>query len=149
MCAGPIAGKTDGQPLSEYDAMTHCSTTWLTGYNVWTAHDEAYPFGLGGTVAVVVARHFYNPSGRTGVVDSGMRYGLTATPTLRPKELSLFTMGTTQLAVPAQTYGHTVESQCTMTSTSFWSISRACLRSNRTPHTPCTVFYLVPMLIWC
>ena len=35
------------------------------------------------------------------------------------------------------------------TSTSFWAISRAVLRSHPAPHAPCAILYVVPILIGC
>jgi len=64
--------------------------------------------GKGATRWVVMSRHFYNPTQKAGVVDSGTGYRITYTPTLRPKELGQILIGTSSINVPPKSYMHTV-----------------------------------------
>ena len=113
-CTGAVDGLTDGQavPCGGGGMVAKCSTTLVTGLNTVLPADRGIPVGKGATMFVVVSRHFYNPAGKTNVVDHGTSFSLTYTAQMRTHEQSMFTLGSTQFSVPPLTYGHTVRSAC-------------------------------------
>ena len=65
--------------------------------------DQGIAIGAGAVTHVVVSRHFYNPTGMTGVADTGAGFRLTVTPSLRAKERAQLVMSTAQIVVPPHT----------------------------------------------
>lgn len=60
----------------------------------------------------MISKHFYNPSGKAAVQDTGTKYTIQVTKMLRPNELSTVVLGTTQFTVPPKSTRKTIRAIC-------------------------------------
>eukprot|EP00929_Paragymnodinium_shiwhaense_P038234 TRINITY_DN2023_c0_g1_i8.p1 TRINITY_DN2023_c0_g1~~TRINITY_DN2023_c0_g1_i8.p1 ORF type:complete len:1104 (+),score=149.51 TRINITY_DN2023_c0_g1_i8:46-3357(+) len=111
-CPNGIPGATVGAEVTQWDAMANCEG-WLGGVNT-LPEDEGIPFSGGGKTAfyIAVERHFYNPTNKVGISDSGGKAAIEFTENLRPKVMSQLGILNTQIKVPGQTYGYVHRSHC-------------------------------------
>eukprot|EP00928_Gymnodinium_smaydae_P071257 TRINITY_DN54898_c0_g1_i1.p1 TRINITY_DN54898_c0_g1~~TRINITY_DN54898_c0_g1_i1.p1 ORF type:complete len:869 (-),score=111.65 TRINITY_DN54898_c0_g1_i1:284-2890(-) len=111
-CAKGIPGATVGKEVSPWAVMKHCES-WLGGVNT-LPEDEGIPFDGAGSkdFFVVVERHFYNPSKKTGVMDTNGKAAIEYTDNLRPKVMSQLTLMNLKINVPGKTYGYVHRSHC-------------------------------------
>eukprot|EP00927_Polykrikos_kofoidii_P030092 TRINITY_DN25950_c0_g1_i1.p1 TRINITY_DN25950_c0_g1~~TRINITY_DN25950_c0_g1_i1.p1 ORF type:complete len:925 (-),score=69.25 TRINITY_DN25950_c0_g1_i1:116-2890(-) len=123
-CAAPLPGIGDGDAVPCDDTMDSCSEQLLNGgysppyqYGHSLPDDTGIPIGRGGTLHVVISRHFYNDLGVSDVVDNGTGYEVVYVDTLRPYETNIITLGTTAVSVPPNTMQHTVSAFCGSTCT--------------------------------
>lgn len=110
-CEGPIPGATVGGTISQGQAMQYCQENFLVGSSTLPA-DEGIPIGSGGPVYLAIERHFYNPVGKSGLVDTGSKFHVTFTGQLRAKEMSSIHIGTLALKVPPNRLGFVMRSHC-------------------------------------
>eukprot|EP00931_Biecheleriopsis_adriatica_P066205 TRINITY_DN40604_c0_g1_i1.p1 TRINITY_DN40604_c0_g1~~TRINITY_DN40604_c0_g1_i1.p1 ORF type:complete len:1011 (+),score=183.81 TRINITY_DN40604_c0_g1_i1:116-3148(+) len=110
-CTGPIPGAVIGEAVSTAVAMQYCQENFLVGSSTLPS-DEGIPIGKDGPVYLVIERHYYNPTGKSGKLDSGSKFYVTYTQQLRPKEMSSIHIGTLALKVPPKTFGYVARSHC-------------------------------------
>merc|ERR1712224_333299 len=74
--------------------------------------DVGIPIGQKTRSYVVMSRHFYNPTRKTGVVDKGTGYKVAYMPASNRNDLTQITLGTTQFVVPPMSLEYTFSSHC-------------------------------------
>eukprot|EP00930_Biecheleria_cincta_P084013 TRINITY_DN73511_c0_g1_i1.p1 TRINITY_DN73511_c0_g1~~TRINITY_DN73511_c0_g1_i1.p1 ORF type:complete len:1042 (-),score=105.61 TRINITY_DN73511_c0_g1_i1:201-3326(-) len=110
-CSGPIPGAVVGAAISSALAMQYCQENFLVGSGTLPS-DEGIPIGQGGPIYLAIERHYYNPTGKLGKMDSGSKFYVTYTEELRPREMSSLHIGTLALKVPPKTFGYVMRSHC-------------------------------------
>eukprot|EP00928_Gymnodinium_smaydae_P051892 TRINITY_DN3557_c0_g1_i1.p1 TRINITY_DN3557_c0_g1~~TRINITY_DN3557_c0_g1_i1.p1 ORF type:complete len:1010 (+),score=100.70 TRINITY_DN3557_c0_g1_i1:59-3031(+) len=110
-CKEPIPGATLGGSVSKGLVMAHCGDLFLAASRTLPS-DEGIPIGKDSVVYVAIEQHYYNPAGKVGVSNTGAKFKVVYTPTLRPKVMSQIHIGNPQLVIPKETFGFVMRSHC-------------------------------------
>jgi hypothetical protein len=105
-CKHQLAGITSGTIVPCSQVMDQCGQKIANSPEMYSAEgdylpdDVGIPIGKDGTMAMVISRHYYNPQKLSGVVDSGVKFKLTYSASMRPKQLRTISLGNSQFSVP-------------------------------------------------